>query len=55
MSGKISVLRDGECLVELQQERYENENLFQTLIEQYPTIIAGDQMTPDNPRRWLRK
>ena len=53
MSGKIFVLRDGEGLVELQQERYENEDLFQTLIEQYPAILAGDQMTPDNPRRWL--
>lgn len=53
MSGKIFVLRAGEGLVELQQERYENEDLFQTLIEQYPAILAGDQMTPDNPRRWL--
>lgn len=53
MSGKIFVLQDGEKLTELVQTRYENENLFQSLIEKHPEILAGDQITPDNPRKWL--
>lgn len=39
--------------VQLREERYENENLFQELIEKYPDILAGEQITPDAPRRWI--
>jgi hypothetical protein len=53
MSGKIFVLRDGEGLTELRQEPYENEDSFQSLIEQYPAILAGDQINSDAPRKWV--
>jgi hypothetical protein len=53
MSGKIFALRDGEGLTELTQTPYENEDLFQSLIEKYPAILAGEQINPDNPRKWV--
>ena len=53
MSGKIFTLRDGEKIIELTQTPYENEDLFQSLIEQYPEILAGEQIDPENPRRWV--
>jgi len=54
MAGKIFVLRDGEELTELMPTQYSNEDFFQELIEKHPEILAGDQINPDNPRKWLR-
>ena len=53
MSGKIFAIRDGEGIVELTQTPYENEDLFQSLIEKHPEILAGEQISPENPRRWV--
>ena len=53
MSGKIFVLQKDNQLTELNQEQYENEDLFQELIERHPAILAGDQINPDNPRKWI--
>ena len=53
MSGKIFSIRDGEGLTELTQTPYENEDLFQALIEKHPEILAGEQINPENPRKWV--
>lgn len=53
MSGKLFVLHDGEKLTELVEQKYENEDIFQLLIEKYPAILAGDQIDPENPRQWI--
>jgi len=53
MAGKIFVLRDDGVLTALTQEPYSNEDFFQGLIEKHPDILAGDQINPDNPRKWL--
>ncbi|MCL2053375.1 MAG: hypothetical protein FWG90_02890 [Oscillospiraceae bacterium] len=53
MSGKIFAIRDGEGLIELTQTPYENEDLFQSLIEKHPEILAGEQINPENPRKWI--
>ena len=53
MSGKIFAIRDGEGLTELTQTPYENEDLFQSLIEKHPEILAGEQINPENPRKWM--
>ena len=39
--------------MELTSSTFESEDLLQTMIERYPQILAGDQVDPDNPRRWL--
>jgi hypothetical protein len=53
MAGKIFILRDGGNLTELAQSQYADEDFFQELIEKHPEILAGDQINPDNPRKWL--
>ena len=53
MSGKIFAIRDGEGLTELTQTTYENEDLLQSLIEKHPEILAGEQINPDDPRKWV--
>lgn len=53
MSNKIFSLDADNQLREFVQTRYENEDIFQMLIENYPAILAGDQIDPDNPRQWI--
>ena len=53
MAGKIFVLRDDDGLTELMPVQYADEDFFQKLIEKHPEILAGDQINPDNPRKWL--
>ena len=53
MAGKIFVRHESGKMTELTQQHYENEDFFQTLIEDYPSILAGDQINPEQPRKWL--
>jgi len=53
MSGSIFVMNRNGDVSELIESGYENENIFQELIEKYPGILGGDQMTPDEPRKWI--
>ena len=52
MSGVIFLIQDNK-LVELREEKYDSEDLFQKLLADYPKILAGDQIDSENPRRWL--
>ena len=52
MSG-IFIIRSDKELVELEEQAYESENLLQSLLEQYPQLLAGKQMNDIDPRRWL--
>ena len=53
MNGKIFTLRDGQAMTELTQTPYENESIFQALIEKHPEILAREQINPENPRKWI--
>ena len=53
MAGKIFNLQDDGRLVEMHQEGFVAEEDFQLLLEQYPDLLAGDQIHSDDPRRWL--
>ena len=46
-------LRRGDELVAMFEQRYELEDHLQELIERHPNLLAGDQVDPDAPRRWL--
>lgn len=37
----------------MKQQHFETEDIFQELIERYPSILAGDQMNPNDPRQWI--
>ncbi|MGD9507446.1 MAG: hypothetical protein AB7I59_09065 [Geminicoccaceae bacterium] len=52
MSDAIFLLREGK-LVELTDRPYDSEALLQSLLAEYPDLIAGKQIDTASPRRWL--
>lgn len=53
MSGKIYLLGDGNALDPLYESHYEAESVLQRLLADYPDLLAGEQVNPSDPRRWL--
>lgn len=53
MNGSIFLLRDGDQLIEMREEGYASEDLLQSLLEQHPSLLAGDQMSGGEAKRWL--
>ena len=53
MSGHIFNIQDDGKLTEMNVQQFENEDIFQTLLQDYPNLLAGDQINSDDPRRWL--
>lgn len=52
MAGSIFFINSNRA-IELTEAKYDSEDLFQELIENYPGLLAGDQITPDQPRKWI--
>lgn len=52
MSGGV-FLKRGDDLIEMVEQPYDLEDHLQELIERHPNLLAGDQVNPDAPRRWL--
>jgi len=50
---EIYLITAEQTLVTMAQESYASEDLLQTLLEKYPNLLAGDQINPERPRRWL--
>ncbi len=40
-------------LLEMREQHYDSEDVLQALIARYPDLLAGAQVNPDAPRRWL--
>lgn len=53
MNGGIYLIQDDGHLVEMTGQRYDSEDLLQGLLAEYPNLLAGDQIDPAAPRRWL--
>jgi hypothetical protein len=53
MAGSVYLIQDGGSLVETKEQPYDSEDLFQRLLAQYPSVLAGDQFGSGTPRRWL--
>lgn len=53
MSGQIFNIQSDGTLVEMHEEQFPSEDVFQSLLEQYPNLLAGDQIQSQSPRRWL--
>lgn len=47
------VLTSDGGLVPLKPAQFVLEDDFQRLLEQYPELLSGDLIDPENPRRWL--
>jgi hypothetical protein len=52
MAGMFSRQANG-TLVELKEQPYENEDIFQELLAQYPNLIPGDQINSENHVRLM--
>ena len=51
-AGMFVVHKDGR-LSEMAEQPYDSELLLQGLLSQYPSLLAGNQINPEVPRRWL--
>ena len=40
-------------LVEMVEEPYKTEDVFQELLAEHSKLLAGEQINPTRPRRWL--
>jgi hypothetical protein len=46
-------LRRGDDLTALHRTEFDSEDALQAMLARYPDLLAGEQMTPEDPRRWL--
>ena len=53
MSRGIFSIGENNSLVELREQPYDSEALLQELLATHPSLLAGDQVNPSEPRRWL--
>jgi len=53
LSGQIFVLQNDKNLVEMSEAEYDSEALLQELLAKFPQLLAGEQIDPHSPRRWL--
>lgn len=53
MPGQIFNIQNDGTLVEMNEQSFANEDIFQDLLAKYPNLLAGDQVQVSSPRRWL--
>lgn len=53
MNNKIFLIGGNRELSPMVEQRYDSESILQELLADYPDLLAGEQIDPDNPRRWL--
>jgi len=53
MTGGIYLIQNSGELVEMVEEAYSSEDFLQDLLARYPSLLAGNQINPVLPRRWL--
>lgn len=53
MPEEIYHLDEQGQLEPMTEERFALEDKLQELVAQYPKLLSGEQMDPNNPRRWL--
>jgi len=51
-SGVFVIKKDGS-LVEMLSSKYDSEEVLQSLLEEYPNLLAGNLIDDINPRKWL--
>lgn len=50
---KIFMLTKGDSLTVMEENVYDSEDVLQEFLVNYPELLAGDQISPEEPRRWL--
>ncbi|MCM8765713.1 MAG: hypothetical protein NC920_02555 [Candidatus Omnitrophica bacterium] len=52
--GKIFLLvGNGNSLSPMEEKEFEKETILHELLASYPDLLPGDQIDPEDPRRWL--
>ena len=51
--GGIFLIQTNGKLVEMKEELFKSEDIFQSILADYPSLLAGDQIDSQKPRRWL--
>jgi len=49
----LCLLQGENELIEMNERKYDSEKILQELLAKYPNLLAGDQIDPENPRRWI--
>ena len=49
----VFILKDRDTLVEMKPGQFASEDDFQHLLERFPSLLAGDQIDANEPRRWV--
>jgi len=53
MTTGMFILRPDGSLAPMQNREYDSEALLQSWISDHPELLAGNQISPDDPRKWL--
>ena len=53
MEAGAFLLQSDNTLVRMNEQAYQAESLLQQLLAEHPDLLAGDQINPSAPRRWL--
>jgi hypothetical protein len=53
VSSGVFVLKDQDTLVAMQTAQFASEDDFQRLLAKFPDLLAGAQIDPASPRRWV--
>jgi len=48
----VLINEDGES-TEMKESPYDTEDILQALLEKYPNLLAGEQINPEEPIKWL--
>lgn len=53
MPEEIYHLNEQGHLEAMREEQFNSEDKLQELVAKYPKLLSGEQMDPENPRRWI--
>jgi hypothetical protein len=49
----VFLLQGGDSLLPMEPTQFATEDDFQLLLSRFPELLVGDQIDPQNPRRWV--
>ena len=53
LAEEIYILKNDGQLDPMREEKFDLENDLQQLVADHPELLSGQQMNPENPRRWI--
>ena len=53
MTDEIYILKNDGQLEAMREQNFDLEDVLQQLVADHPELLSGQQIDPDNPRRWI--